>query len=158
MKQIGLSGWANVAEIVSGFGVIASLLFVAYTVSENTVALRSTSDDAVYAALRDIQSARFNSPELAEAIAVLRNGDELSDAQEVMWEQYQLLIVAIWENTFLDHDRELISDRDWEDWDAFFVAYFSDPQEGLGEEVWNSRRQWHAEAFVDHVDKALFGQ
>ena len=158
MKQIGLGGWANIAEIVSGFAVVVSLLVVAYTVSENTLAIRSTSDDAVYAALRDIQTARFNSPELAETIALLRNGNEISEAQKVMWEQYQTLVLSIWENTFLDHDRELMSDLDWQGWDTYFVAYFSDTHEGLTEEYWQVTQQWYTDDFAKHVSRSLFPQ
>ncbi len=129
---------------------------VAYTVAQNTLAIRSTSDDAVYAALRDIQAARFNSPELAETIALLRSGDGLSDAQKVMWEQYQTLILSIWENTFLDYDRGNMSEPDWQGWDVYFVAYFSDSQEGLTQEYWAVTRDWYAESFAIHVDRSLF--
>jgi hypothetical protein len=148
MKNLGLAGWAKIAEIVSGFAVVISLLVVAYTVSQNTVALRSSSDDAVYAALREIQSVRFTSPELAQAVVLLRRNEDLSDIQQVMWNEYQNLILSIWENTYFDQDREIISQPDWQDWNAYFVAYFSDEHEGLNKELWASVRGWYSDAFV----------
>jgi hypothetical protein len=156
MKDLGLAGWAKIAEIVSGFAVVISLLVVAYTVSQNTVALRSSSDDAVYAALREIQSVRFTSPELAQAVVLLRRNEGLSDIQQVMWNEYQNLILSIWENTYFDQDREIISQPDWQDWNAYFVAYFSDQHEGLNKELWASVRGWYSDAFVHHVDQSLF--
>ncbi len=73
-----------------------------------------------------------------------------------MWEQYQTLILSIWENTFLDYDRGNMSVPDWQGWDMYFVAYFSDPQEGLTPDYWAATRDWYAESFAIHVDQSLF--
>lgn len=156
MKKLDLTGWAKPAEIVSGFAVVVSLLVVAYTVGQNTVALRSSSERTVYAALREIQSARVYSPELAETIALLRRDGGLSASQQVMWNEYQNLILSIWENTHYDQNRELILQPDWQDWDSYFVAYFSDEQEGLTKELWTAVRAWYSDDFADHVQRSLF--
>ena len=156
MKNLGLSGWAAIAEIVAGIGVVISLLVVAYTVQQNTIALESGRDDMIYQAVRDLQIAQTTSPELANAIARMRQDESLSATQVVVWEGYQTLHLNIWENAFIHWNDGLIDDDVWNGWDKYFVAYLSDAKEGLSIDTWTGIRDWYEVDFVTHVENSLY--
>jgi hypothetical protein len=48
MKQRKLTEWAAISDIFETVAVVASLLFVAYTVNQNTTVLQSVNDNFVY--------------------------------------------------------------------------------------------------------------
>jgi len=48
MKKLDLTEWAAISEILGTTAVIASLIFVAYTVDRNTVVMQAANDNFQY--------------------------------------------------------------------------------------------------------------
>ena len=76
MKKLSLVEWSAVAEIIDTIVIVVSLLFVAYSVNQNTIAVQVTNDNFIYelqyARARDIVS----SPGMAEIYVKIRRGAE----------------------------------------------------------------------------------
>ena len=159
MKRISLSGWAAIAEIVGGIAVVISLLMVAYTVSQNTIALRASSEETLYTANRELNMAFMTNAELQEIVSRLRQRDqELTDRQNVAWEAYHGLMLNIWENAFDRYKRGLLTEETWQDWDRYFGGYLADKSEGLSNDLWSDTRTWYSDDFQGHVDATLFSR
>jgi hypothetical protein len=73
MKNRNLAEWAAISDILETVAVVASLIFVAYSVNRNTLVMQSASDTFVY----QIQDERVrdiaNSSELASIELKVRN-------------------------------------------------------------------------------------
>jgi hypothetical protein len=60
MRKLNLTEWAAVSEIIGTVAIVISLLFVAYSVNQNTAVMQASNDDFIYelqyARTRDIVS------------------------------------------------------------------------------------------------------
>ncbi len=74
MSELNLIEWAAVSEIIGTAAIIISLVFVAYSVNQNTAAMQAGNDDFIYelqyARARDIVS----SPGMASIYVKNREG------------------------------------------------------------------------------------
>ena len=81
MRKLNLTEWAAVAEIMGTIAVVLSLLFVVYSVKQNTAVMQASNDNFLYqvqfARERDIVS----SPGMAAVYAKLRRDEELTDEE-----------------------------------------------------------------------------
>ncbi len=78
MIKRNLAEWAAISDILETAAVVASLIFVAYSVNRNTLVMQSANDTFVY----QIQDERVrdiaNNPELASIELKVRNNEEVS--------------------------------------------------------------------------------
>ena len=102
------------------------------------------------------QSAKYTTPELANVVALVSKGETLSEAQTVMWDQFQSSFMTIWENAFYRHSRGLMSDADWVAWDGYFRVYFSAESTGMKPDHWQVWREYFGPEFVQHIDLSMF--
>ncbi len=79
MSKLKLSEWANIAEIIGGIAIVASLLFVGLEVRENTRVTILTSDRALDQQNLALNLQITNSPDFAEIVVRAEmNRDTLS--------------------------------------------------------------------------------
>ena len=93
MSKFNLKDWAAISEIVASIGVIVSILFLAYSIRDNTVATQSENDNFIY----ELQFARIReisgNPSLATLYTKLGNGEGLTEIEEtqLQWDNLQQL-------------------------------------------------------------------
>ncbi len=149
MRKLNLTEWAAVSEIIGTVAIIASLIFVAYSVNQNTVVMQASNDDFIYelqyARTRDIVS----SPGLASIYVRHRSGEELTaeEQERFFWDKMQEL--STWELAFNRHRVGLFSTRQWEGWDEYFKVSFT---EQFSATSWAEVRDFYAEDFQNHID------
>jgi hypothetical protein len=114
MTKLGLSGWANVAEIGAATGVMISLIFVGLELRSSTEATEAATREAVLQVGIDYLSLRIDSAVLARAHARRRNGEELSPVEEYQLEHEQFINFIgfahshyLYQHGFLDSDKWL---------------------------------------------------
>ena len=114
MTKLGLSGWANVAEIGAATGVMISLIFVGLELRSNTEATEAATREAVLQVGIEYLSLRIDSAVLARAHARRRNGEELSPIEEYLLEHEQFINFIgfahshyLYQHGFLDSDKWL---------------------------------------------------
>ena len=110
MKRLTLPEWAAFADIVGTFAVVVSLLFLAYTIEQNTAVMQSANDNFLYE-LDDRQQADVV---LAEDLATIllkhHNGEELSGIDELRIRRQGIRQLSAWELAFDQHEEGLLSD------------------------------------------------
>ena len=149
MRKLNLTEWAAVSEIIGAVAIVISLLFVAYSVNQNTAAMQAGNDDFIYelqyARVRDIVS----SPGMASIYVKHRQGEELTaeEQERLYWDKMQEL--SIWEIAFNRHRDGLFSDQQWEGWDNYFEVAFTSR---FSEESWLEASHFYAEDFRSHID------
>ena len=114
MTKLGLSGWANVAEIGAATGVMISLIFVGLELRSNTEATEAATREAVLQVGIEYLSLRIDSAVLARAHGRRRNGEELSPIEEYQLEHEQFINFIgfahshyLYQHGFLDSDKWL---------------------------------------------------
>ena len=151
MKKLKLTGWAAIAEILESAAVIASLVFVAYTVNRNTLALQAVNDNFHY----QIQDERVrdigNSSELASIELRVRNSEEVSEIEKHRLLSQHLRELNMWELAYRRNSQGLYSADQWNAWNGY---YSDDLTAKLPQEWWDEARVWYGDEFITHVDAA----
>jgi hypothetical protein len=151
MRKLNLTEWAAAAEIFGTVAIIVSLIFVAYSVNQNTAAMQASNDNFLY----ELQFARgrdiVSSPGMATLYAKLRRNEELSEEEyeRFYWDKLQDL--SSWELAFNRHRDGLFSTTQWDGWDNYFETTFVGQ---FPKESWTEVREWYADDFAGHVDAA----
>jgi hypothetical protein len=114
MRKLALSEWANVAEIIASIVIVASLVYVALEINQNTQSLqqgayqnaldRLSTGDLLLAA--DGETQRIVS--LAEA-----DSPELTATEWERFKNYAFPRIGVWEYTYLAHEENAISSIQW---------------------------------------------
>ena len=123
-----LKEWAQVAEIVGGAAIIASLLFVGIQVRENTQVVIMTSDLAI-----DQQNVALNisvveSPDFADLL-VKGEADlgALTAAERARFDNYCFARFGAYENVVGNFGKGFISDEEYDIWARHFEDRFDKP-------------------------------
>lgn len=151
MGKPDLTTWAAISEIVASIGVIVSLLFLAYSIRENTVVTQSTNDNFLY----ELEMARgreiSGNPSLATAYTKFARGEVLSDVEEtqLLWDN--LHQQSAWEIAFVRHRDGVYSEERWKAWDHSFQATLV---ERFPKQRWEEVSHWYQDDFRGHVDAA----
>jgi hypothetical protein len=68
MKKLGLSGWANIAEIFASIVLVLSVIYVGLELDRNTKATQSSSWQGIIDKMNDLDAAEASDPEFASII------------------------------------------------------------------------------------------
>ncbi len=149
MKKRTLVEWAAISNILETAAVVASLIFVAYSINRNTLVMQSASDTFVY----QIQDERIrdiaNNSELASIELKVRNNEEVSviDKHRIILQHARE--INMWELAYVQYNQGLYSADQWHAWNAYYEI---DLTEKLPEEWWGEVKVWYGDDFVKHVD------
>ena len=117
MKKLSLTEWAAAGEIVGTIAVVISLLFVGYSINRNTDATQASSENILFERHTDLANHFMTDPSLAELMVKRRNGNaDLTGAETIRWEKYELNMLDIWALAHSRYQRELLSDDQWVTW------------------------------------------
>ena len=157
MRKLTLKEWAALGEVVATVAVVVSLLFVAYTIGQNTAALQGASDNILFERHAELTNQFTADPSLAAIMLKMRSDDpKLSDVESIRWEKYQMNLLDIWALAYMRHQADLLSERQWRAWDTYFTDLFSRGGERISKQRWDQLRSGWDAGFWSHVDKALF--
>ncbi len=157
MKKLTLTEWAAAGEIVGTVAVVISLLFVAYSINRNTDATQASSENILFERHTELANQFMLDPTLAELMVKRRNGGaDLTEVEVIRWEKYELNMLDIWALAHSRHQRELLSEGQWETWDRYFTHLFSDGAEAIPQARWEELHYGFDQEFWKHVGVALF--
>lgn len=157
MRKLSLSEWASIGELVGTFAVFVSLIFVVYSINQNTAAIQGSTENILFERIGDLSTQVIADPTLAAIIVKKREGEaELTSVEAVRWEKYQLVLLDMWALGFNRHRRGLLAPDQWEAWDGYFQEIFSTGAERMPEAQWESLSYGYDPVFWDHVGMALY--
>ncbi len=157
MRKLTLSEWAAVGELVGTFAVFVSLLFVVYSINQNTAAIQGSTENILFERIGELSAQVISDPSLASIIVKKQGGEEtLTPVEAVRWEKYQLVLLDMWALGFNRHRRGLLATDQWEAWDGYFQEIFSSGAERMPRAQWESLSFGYDGDFWDYVGRALY--
>jgi hypothetical protein len=157
MRKLKLSEWAALGEVIGTIAVFVSLMFVVYSINQNTAALQGSSENMLFEMHADLANHFISDASMAEILVKKRRGDTpLSEVESVRWEKYELNLLDMWAMAFTRHQRELLSDTQWKAWDDYFTGLFLSNGQQISREQWNELKYGFGDAFWSHVNRTLF--
>ena len=72
MKKLNLSEWAAVGELVGTFAVFVSLIFVIYSINQNTAAVQGSTENLIFERNTNLTNNFMLDPSLAEILVKMR--------------------------------------------------------------------------------------
>jgi hypothetical protein len=157
MKKLSLSEWASVGELIGTFAVFVSLIFVIYSINQNTAAIQGSTENLIFERNTNLTNNFMLDPSLAEILVKMRGEDsELTEVEAIRWEKYQFNLLDIWALAYNRHQHDLLASEQWVAWDRYFTEIFSTGGEKLSSEQWEKWQFGYADDFWQHVKVSLF--
>jgi len=128
VKKPNLSSLAQIAEIVAAVGVIASLIYVGFELSENTAAVRAGTSQAIFDSSREFVLNVAVSDEISRIRSV--GSSDLSDLSELEADRFRGLVLGNWiyfQNVWIQWTLGVVDDRVWETYVRIFCAQLEGP-------------------------------
>lgn len=158
MKPRNIAEWAAIGELVAAAAVIISLVFVGYSVRQNTAALQGATENLIFERHTELSIQFMLDPSLAEILVKMRSEEPLlTEVEAVRWEKYQLNLLDVWALAFNRYKADLLAETEWLAWDGFFAEVFSRQAEALSPERWRELQFGYDPEFWAHVHAAVFG-
>ena len=131
MRDLKLSEWANIAEIIASVVIIASLMYVGLELDQNTRALQNDSYQNVLAMLSDQQIALVSNEELHRVIKAAESSP--SDVSAEDWSRFTEFMfprIGVWEYLYVANQEDSISDTVWTGFEPYFLSIICRPGYG----------------------------
>ena len=146
-RQIELRG---VIEILGVVGLIASLVFVALEIRQNTNAVRGATIQGFAEQSLEVAMQLTQSPDLRAAFLSM-NDDELTDDQRLILGAYFTGTMRILENRLIQAELGTIDHADLERFGARSTAY----RQPFFRVFWESRKEQYSTEFQEYVDREI---
>jgi len=113
--RMGLSQWANIAEVVSGIAVVFTLIFLVVGINENTEIARATAYESQITSLNDIRRTLVQDRELMLAWLAYQRGEieSLSEVDRVRVEYQVNILWAVYEKAYVSFRYGIIGIAEW---------------------------------------------
>jgi len=151
MAKLGLSDWANVAEIGAATGVIISLIFVGLQLQTNTEATEAATREAISQKDMAYLSLRLDSSVLARANAKIDNGEPLSDLEESQLVHQEYVNFVSFEHSFYQYRKGALEAEEWSRHEN--IARFRIESSEHARIMWTRKRHTFTDQFQELVDR-----
>jgi len=126
MRILSLSEWAAIGEIIGTVAVVISLLFVVFSLNQNTAAIHGSTENIIFEMHADLTNQFMLDPTLAEILVKMRgDSPQLSAIEAVRWEKYPLNLLDIRALAFMRYQRDLLAQDQWYAWNDYFMGLFA---------------------------------
>jgi hypothetical protein len=152
MKKLNIREWAAIAEIVGTAGVIISLLFVAFSISRNTLNLQSANSTLMYELDVASNRALMEDAEFAKFSAKRSFGIEFQDPYEAKFFYYLQGELTHWELLIYRYNDGLVEHVQYLDWSQYYADTIA---RDMKIEWWDALKTDYTQDLVDAVDATI---
>jgi hypothetical protein len=157
-KSISLVDLANIAQIVSGVGVVISLVYLAVQIRQNTLQMRQNTKAIRAAAFQEALNlaASMNAQIVADPFIarffLLAEGEleALDPGDRMRWEAFQINGFRAQQNAFLLFQEKIISEEQWRTLSGGLRRALSSP---ATQAFWRAMRHEFVASFREYVDQ-----
>jgi len=145
----------KIADIVAAFAIVASLLFLGAQISQNTLAVDTQADDAIWSQWTGLNSLIASSPGLAE---IITRGDQDPDtlkADELL--RYENALAYLFNTMELTYRVSIRAGEEESSEPAMFVIQQNMVKPGVVA-YWEKEKQAYQAEFVKWVDKGILDE
>ena len=153
MAKLGLSDWANVAEIGAATGVVISLIFVGLELRSNTEATQAATREAINQKDMAYLSLRLDSSVLATAHAKQDNGEALSPLEESQLIHEEYVNFIAFEHSFYQYRKGVLEAEEWSRHEN--IVRLQIERSSQAQEMWKRKRRTFNRPFQELVDSFI---
>lgn len=122
MRNLRLSEWANIAEIVASIVIVASLAYIGMELNQNTQALQQESYQTTVATMIDLDIAEATNEDLSRIVLLgMSSPGELTPGEWYIFVRVAYARFAVWEYVFLSTRENAISHLQWTALEPYFI-------------------------------------
>jgi hypothetical protein len=100
-------------EFVGAFAVVATLIYLAFQIKQNTKVARSTVRQSIMDSMTSTSSSLMDSDELAQIVRKQFDDEPLEPHEVVRSEARCYVVFRRWEYAYLQHREGLVSTEEW---------------------------------------------
>jgi hypothetical protein len=150
---MNLEDYANLAEIIGAFGVLASILYLAYEVRRNTTMAQRANHRALHEEVHSCIRPAIESVEFAKLyVAGMEDLSVLDERERYQFDIYMMSWLQTAEIVLLDYRAGLLEADTIVPYKAAIAGHLRRPGGG---QWWSERRFWFTEAGQKEFDKIL---
>ena len=152
MNQSKLQIYTSIAEIVSAFAIVISLLYAGYEFRHSSTLSSREVDVLLFERSGHANRMLIETPGLAEIVLTGRtNPEKLSAADWLRFETYQRTWFNTWEIAWYHHDDGILDEVTWIEWNNYFEL----AAQRRNVNVWSKIRIDFQGDFRTHVDEVM---
>ena len=136
-------------EIVGGFGVVLSLLYLARQITDNTMSNQSAAISTLTDQIMRVTMVDNESGSLF--YKGLKGLDGLDETERLIFVQRVTAIFLIWFNAHLQYKRKLIPDEFWDTFAGDIASYF---QHAGIDDTWQLIKSGFPQNYVSYVEQS----
>jgi hypothetical protein len=149
---MSLAELGALGDLIASFGVIATLIFLALQMRQNTKAVRLSTSHAVTAELQGMFSLLASDQGLAEVLVEAGHRSELKGSTRVRYWTFTSNLLRIYENAYLLKRENSISEAHWSGMTRLMIDYKSMT---AFPEYWEDRKHWLSDEFRAYMDAEI---
>ena len=150
-----LEDLGNTGEFVAAIAVVASLIYLAMQIRQNTSVVLANTQQTLMDAVSALQASVSEHPDLPSLlIRANEDPDSLSPEDSLRFEFFATRIFGQYETIFFFYGKGLMPLELWEPWDAGYSDFVQSP--GF-RKYWAEHSRHHHESFRGHVDTRVYG-
>jgi len=142
-----------IAESLSAIGVIVTVAYLAVQIRQNTKAVRSAAQQAMFDNVQEVRLVFSQDPALAGLVAKANlDYEALTPEDRLRFESLAAVTIGQWENVYFQRDQASVDPAMWSAWDAAYREIVNAP--GL-RRVFESQKHTYIPGFRDHAETTL---
>ncbi len=149
---MSLAELGALGDLVASFGVIATLIFLALQMRQNTKAVRLSTSHAVTAELQGMFSLLASDQGLAEILVEAGHQAHLTGPTRVRYWTFTSNLLRMYENAYLLKGENSISEAHWSGLTRLMIDYKS---MAAFPTYWEDRKHWLSETFRAYMDAEI---
>jgi len=150
-SRVTLQDLGSLGEIIGAAGVIASLIYVALQIRQNTNAVVAGTHQALFESWSGLSASLTDNPEVSRLVLKAADGyQELAPDERMRFEAFATRLLGQFENVFLQHQRGLVPEETWPHWEAYYRDQLA-PE--CFAHYWARARPWYFPDFQIYADQ-----
>jgi hypothetical protein len=149
---MSIAEFGALGDIVASFGVIATLIYLALQMRQNTKALRVSTSHALTGDLRSMFSLLASDQGLAEVLVEAGHKAQLVGPTRVRYFTFTSNLLRIYENAYLLKRENSISEAHWSGMTQLVIDYKS---MAAFPGYWEDRKHWLSAEFRAYMDTEI---
>ena len=155
MRKPNLQTVVAVAEIVSAFAIVISLIYAVNEFKRSQTLTSRDVENIVYSRMMDLDKLLIENPDFVKiAVKASDNSDTLSKEELIRFLAYEHTYYDSWETLWYYNKEGVLDKSAWESWNGWFISD-SKTRPVIG---WKGNRKNYAGGFLAMVDNELLSK
>ena len=150
MSDMNLQEWVAIAEIVSAFAVVLTLVVLIISIRQNTKSQKALVVDSLAAAITSINVPAMESPALGSALSkATADWSSASREERIIAHYFLFSLFKLLENAWYQQKSGILDQAHWLGWESLLRKYYH--AEGVRRVWWPSRKHAYSPEFQKYL-------